>query len=114
MPCYAIADCKTMCAFRKEKKINAHYIASRDYIPFILIEHWPGLAYVGMNRAVYLYTALGTTYVEGVNFDTVRIVNMESSYSEDSDVECGAPFGVILPYQLEPYAARRPERVEGE
>ena len=40
---------------------------------------------------------------------------MVSSDSEGSDVECGAPFGVILPYQLEPYTARRPERVvEGE
>ena len=35
---------------------------------------------------------------------------MVSSDSEGSDVECGAPFGVILPYQLEPYTARRPER----
>ena len=34
---------------------------------------------------------------------------MESS---DSDVECGALFGQIRPYQLEPYAARRPP--EGE
>ena len=40
---------------------------------------------------------------------------MVSSDSEGSDVECDAPFGVILPYQLEPYTARRPERVvEGE
>ena len=39
---------------------------------------------------------------------------MESSDSEDSDVECCTPFAVILLYQLEPYAARRPERVEGE
>ena len=29
--------------------------------------------------------------------------------SSDSDVECGALFGQIRPYQLEPYAARRPE-----
>ena len=34
---------------------------------------------------------------------------MESS---DSDVECGALFGQIRPYQLEPYAARRPEGEE--
>ena len=34
---------------------------------------------------------------------------MESS---DSDVECGALFGQIRPYQLEPYAARRPEGKE--
>ena len=34
---------------------------------------------------------------------------MESS---DSDVECGALFGKIRPYQLEPYAARRPEGEE--
>ena len=26
-----------------------------------------------------------------------------------SDVECGALFGQIRPYQLEPYVARRPE-----
>ena len=32
-----------------------------------------------------------------------RVVNMmESSNREYSDVECGALFGVILPYQLEP------------
>ena len=30
----------------------------------------------------------------------------------DSDVECGALFGQIRPYQLEPYAARRPEGEE--
>ena len=34
---------------------------------------------------------------------------MESS---DSDVECGALFCQIRPYQLEPYAARRPEGEE--
>ena len=34
---------------------------------------------------------------------------MESS---DSDIECGALFGQIRPYQLEPYAARRPEGEE--
>ena len=34
---------------------------------------------------------------------------MESS---DSGVECGALFGQIRPYQLEPYAARRPEGKE--
>ena len=34
---------------------------------------------------------------------------MESS---DGDVECGALFGQIRPYQLEPYAARRPEGEE--
>ena len=34
---------------------------------------------------------------------------MESS---DSGVECGAFFGQIRPYQLEPYAARRPEGKE--
>ena len=34
---------------------------------------------------------------------------MESS---DSDVECGALFGQIRLYQLEPYAARRPEGEE--
>ena len=30
----------------------------------------------------------------------------------DSDVECSALFGQIRPYQLEPYAARRPEGKE--
>ena len=40
---------------------------------------------------------------------------MVSSDSDGSDVEYGAPFGVILPYQLEPCTARRPEMVaEGE
>ena len=34
---------------------------------------------------------------------------MESS---DSDVECGALFSQIRPYQLEPYAARRTEGEE--
>ena len=34
---------------------------------------------------------------------------MESS---DRDVECGAHFGQIRPYQMEPYAARRPEGEE--
>ena len=34
---------------------------------------------------------------------------MESS---DSGVECGALFGQIRPYQLKPYAARRPEGKE--
>ena len=34
---------------------------------------------------------------------------MESSDSGGSDVECGALFGQIRPYQLEPYAARWPE-----
>ena len=51
------------------------------------------------------------TYVEGGDCYTARVVNMESSGSEDSDVECSALFGVILPYQLEPYAATWPERV---
>ena len=37
---------------------------------------------------------------------------MESSDSGGSDVECGAFFGQIRLYQLEPYAARRPEGEE--
>ena len=40
---------------------------------------------------------------------TYALYTMESS---DSDVECGALFGQIRPYQLEPYAARRPEGEE--
>ena len=42
------------------------------------------------------------------NYD-VPLYTMESS---DSDVECGALFGQIRPYQLQPYAARRPEGEE--
>ena len=42
------------------------------------------------------------TYYQGGRFYSVR----------DNDVECGALFGQIRPYQLEPYAARRPEGEE--
>ena len=41
------------------------------------------------------------TYVEGGDCYTARVVNMESSGSEDSGVECGAVFDAN--YQLEPY-----------
>ena len=48
------------------------------------------------------------TYHHGDSLFGTRYT-MESS---DSDVECGALFGQIRPYQLEPYAARRPEGEE--
>ena len=50
------------------------------------------------------------TYYQGGRFYSVRVV-CNGIYS-DSDVECGALFGQIRPYQLEPYAARRPEGEE--
>ena len=41
-----------------------------------------------------------------------KIIIAPVRQSSDSDVECGALFGQIRPYQLEPYAARRPEGEE--
>ena len=48
-------------------------------------------------------------YLGRIRFIRYALYTMESS---DSDVECGVLFGQIRPYQLEPYAARRPEGEE--
>ena len=46
------------------------------------------------------------------NYDVPSGYALYTMESSDSDVECGALFGQIRPYQLEPYAARRPEGEE--
>ena len=79
--------------------LRAPYFASRDNILFrCLGEHWPGSTnYDVLSGRQFLF---GTRW---------PLFTMESSESGGSDCECGQ----IRPYQLEPYAARRPE-LEGE